>query len=491
MAKKFDIQYYFSEGFHSIFTHGFMSFAAVCMIVACLLIMGSFTLVAVNLDNMLGDLEAENEFLAYVDESYTEEQARDIKSQIEAIPNVSQVTFVTRAEAMDDFRAGRENNELLADLPDEVLRDRFRIHVQDIKQLKATSEQVQKITGVADVNAAYDIAQGFVLVRNIATGVAAVLVAMLAVKDYYADYCRPVIIGDLRMFEHGLKVVGGDVPHYVIDDLSQCDWSKGYPVLDLKDQDPDQVVYGEANAYCGAGDLKQLDTAIELCKAGKIEGIVFGPLHKGAMKMAGMHYESEHTYFAHAFDLKTPFCEVNMMDDLMTVRTTSHVPISEVSGMITESSLREAIELGEITGESLGHKPRIAVAALNPHCGEFGLCGREEVDVIQPTIEKVVKETGWNVTGPYSADTLFISALKGDFDVVVTMYHDQGQIALKLVGFQRCITVAGGQPYPIATCAHGTAFDKVGKASVTTDSFERAVRTTAQMALAKRTKANG
>lgn len=147
MAKKFDIQYYFSEGFHSIFTHGFMSFAAVCMIVACLLIMGSFTLVAVNLDNMLGDLEAENEFLAYVDESYTEEQARDIKSQIEAIPNVSQVTFVTRAEAMDDFRAGRENNELLADLPDEVLRDRFRIHVQDIKQLKATSEQVQKITG--------------------------------------------------------------------------------------------------------------------------------------------------------------------------------------------------------------------------------------------------------------------------------------------------------------------------------------------------------
>ena len=202
-----------------------------------------------------------------------------------------------------------------------------------------------------------------VLLGNSA-GVGPELVAMLAVKDYYADYCRPVIIGDLRMFEHGLKVVGGDVPHYVIDDLSQCDWSKGYPVLDLKDQDPSQVVYGEANAYCGAGDLKQLDTAIDLCKAGKIEGFVFGPLHKGAMKMAGMHYESEHTYFAHAFNLTTPFCEVNMMDDLMTVRTTSHVPISEVSSMITEKNLREAIELGEITGESLGHKPRIAVAAL-------------------------------------------------------------------------------------------------------------------------------
>ena len=326
-----------------------------------------------------------------------------------------------------------------------------------------------------------------VLLGNSA-GVGPELVAKLAVSNYYADYCRPVIIGDLRMFEHGLKVVGGDVPHYVISDLSECDWERGYPVLDLKDQDPEQVVYGEANAYCGASDLLQLDTAIELCKAGKIEGFVFGPFHKGAMKMAGLHDESEHTYLAHAFNLTTPFCEVNMMDDLMTVRTTSHIPISDVRANITEQNLREAIELGEITGESFGHKPRIAVAALNPHCGEFGLCGREEVDVIKPTIEKVVKETGWNVSGPYSADTLFISALAGDFDVVVTMYHDQGQIALKLVGFQRCITVAGGQPYPIATCAHGTAFDKVGKATATTDSFERAVKAVSRMAIAKRAK---
>ena len=216
-----------------------------------------------------------------------------------------------------------------------------------------------------------------VLLGNSA-GVGPELVAKLAVSNYYADYCRPVIIGDLRMFEHGLKVVGGDVPHYVISDLSECDWERGYPVLDLKDQDPEQVVYGEANAYCGASDLQQLDTAIELCKAGKIEGFVFGPFHKGAMKMAGLHDESEHTYLAHAFNLTTPFCEVNMMDDLMTVRTTSHIPISDVSANITEENLREAIELGEITGESFGHKPRIAVAALNPHCGEFGQAHHRE-----------------------------------------------------------------------------------------------------------------
>lgn len=185
MAKRFDIGYYCSEGIHSIFTHGFMSFAAVCMIVACLLIMGSFSLVAVNLDNMLGDLEAENEFLAYIDETYTEDQAKALQSQIEAIPNVAEVTFVSRDEALEDFKAGRQDNPLLNDLDGEVLRDRYRIHVDDIELLEQTVKQVEQVQGVADTNAAYEIAQGFVTVRNIAAGVAIVLVSILAVVSLF------------------------------------------------------------------------------------------------------------------------------------------------------------------------------------------------------------------------------------------------------------------------------------------------------------------
>lgn len=183
--RRFDAGYYFSEGFHSIFTHGFMSFAAVCMIVACLLIMGSFSLVAVNLDHTLGDLEKENEFLAYVDDSYSEEDARALQTKLEAIPNVAQVTFVTRAEALDEFKAGREENPLLDDLPATVLRDRYRIHVDDIEQLKETSDQVAQVEGIADISVAYEIAQGFVLVRNIATGVAVVLIAILVVVSLF------------------------------------------------------------------------------------------------------------------------------------------------------------------------------------------------------------------------------------------------------------------------------------------------------------------
>ena len=185
MAKRFDFKYYCSEGFHSIFTHGFMSFAAVCMIVACLLIMGSFSLVAVNLNHMLGDLEDENLFLAYIDETYTEEESRALQPEIEAVSNVATVTFVTKAEAMDNWRAGREDNPLLASLPDEVLRDRFEIHVDDIELMGQTVDQVEQITGVADTRAEMEIAQGFVMVRNIAAGVAAVLVAMLAVVSLF------------------------------------------------------------------------------------------------------------------------------------------------------------------------------------------------------------------------------------------------------------------------------------------------------------------
>ena len=185
MARKFDAGYYVSEGFRSIFTHGFMSFAAVCMTVACLLIMGSFSLLAVNLDNMLGNLEAKNEFLAYIDEGYTEQQARALQPALELLDHVAQVTFVTRQEALDHFLNGRESNNLLESLPAEVLRDRYRIHVDDIQQLSAAVKAVEQVGGVAKVTAALEIARGFVLVRNIATGVALVLVGILLVVSLF------------------------------------------------------------------------------------------------------------------------------------------------------------------------------------------------------------------------------------------------------------------------------------------------------------------
>jgi cell division transport system permease protein len=180
-----NLGYHLKEGFRSIFTHGLMSFAAVSMIVACLLIMGSFSLVAVNLNHMLGDLEQQNEFLAYIDESLPEDQSRTLQPEIESIPNVASVTFVSREQAMEEFMKGREDIELFQELPPEVLRDRFRIHVTDLGQMDQTVEQVKQVQGVADVRAELAIARGFITVRNIAGAVALILIAILLIISLF------------------------------------------------------------------------------------------------------------------------------------------------------------------------------------------------------------------------------------------------------------------------------------------------------------------
>lgn len=188
MSRKFNAGYYVSEGFHSIFTHGFMSFAAVCMIVACLIIMGSFTLLAVNLDNTLGDWESENEMLVYIDDSLTQDQARALQPTLAGVDNVAQLTFVTKEQAAAAFKAKHENTtQVLNDLPDEALRDRYRVHVVDIERMAQTQAALEAVPGVGkgNVRAAIEIADGFVMVRNIATGVAMVLIGILLVISLF------------------------------------------------------------------------------------------------------------------------------------------------------------------------------------------------------------------------------------------------------------------------------------------------------------------
>ena len=186
MTKRFDIGYHLSEGFKAIFTHGFMSFAVVCMIVACLIIMGTFSLVAINLDNMLGELERDNEFLAYIDESLTEEQARALEKSIKAIPNVADATFVTRETALEEYVADMDlNRELYEDLPDDTLRHRYEIRVLDIEKMEETVEAVRGVSGVAKVQAALEVAKGFVTVRNVSTAIAGILVAILLLVSLF------------------------------------------------------------------------------------------------------------------------------------------------------------------------------------------------------------------------------------------------------------------------------------------------------------------
>ena len=185
MRKQINLGYFAAEGARSIISHGLMSFAAVCMIMACLIIMGSFSLVALNADKMLGQLESENEFLAYIEEGYTDEQIAALEKKIEAVPNVSKVTFISKEEAKATYLQGREDDGLYASLPDDVFRDRFSIHVADLTQFSQTVDAVTKLDGVANYRAESEIADGFVMVRNVASALATILVVILVVISLF------------------------------------------------------------------------------------------------------------------------------------------------------------------------------------------------------------------------------------------------------------------------------------------------------------------
>lgn len=314
-------------------------------------------------------------------------------------------------------------------------------------------------------------------------GVGPEIVAKLTVNRFFDDYCRPVLIGDRRILDRALGIIGGKIDVKEINDISEATWDGGvYPMFNRKNLDPADAPIGKLTVAAGSANLDMLTFGVKLWREKAIEGFCFAPLNKAGMKEAGCPFESEHHLLAHEFNHTAPFGEINVLGDLWTTRTTSHIPIKEVSNHITVDSIMRAITLANVSLKNSGiAKPRLALAALNPHAGENGLCGREEIDVIKPAIEKA-RSQGIDANGPFPSDILFIRAFNGDFDAVVTMYHDQGQIALKLKGFDQGITIAGGLPAPIVTCAHGTAYDIAGKGIVKTSAFENAVKMASRMA---------
>ncbi len=321
-----------------------------------------------------------------------------------------------------------------------------------------------------------------------AAGVGPELIAKIIADGFLMEECRPIILADKRVLELGMKQAGVSFSRHEIAKASEADFSKGAQIIDAGDLDPASLRMSEVNISSGKATGDAIIKAIGMCLKGEIEGFVFAPFNKTSLKKAGFEFESEHYMFAHHFGVATPFGEVNVLGDLMTSRVTSHIPLKEVSDRLTKERILRAIHLLDSTLKMYGiAKPRLGVAGLNPHNGENGTCGREEIDVIKPAVEEARKQ-GIDAVGPYPSDILFIRAFNGEFNAAVTMYHDQGQIALKLKGFDYGITVAGGMPYPIATPAHGTAYDIAGKNIAKTEAMKNAVRMVVRMANTNRAK---
>src|SRR5260370_10168987 len=200
------------------------------------------------------------------------------------------------------------------------------------------------------------------------------------------------------------------------------------------------------------------------------------------MRLARPAYDDEIAFSAEVVGLEGAASEFNILDKLWNARVTSHVPLAEVPARLTKERLSGALRLRGACMRSAGFpRPSIAVAGLNPHAGDGGNFGREEIEVIAPVVE-AGKRDGICVEGPFPADTVFLRAKSGAFDAVLTMYHDQGQIAMKLLGFDRGVTLIGGFPFPICTPAHGTAYDIAGRGIANAGAAEQAFLLAARIA---------
>src|SRR6202163_4819756 len=318
-------------------------------------------------------------------------------------------------------------------------------------------------------------------------GISPELAAKLLASPAIRDEAELVIFGDGRVLEAGAKVAGSSLDIDVFSSADELRSYRGKPVLlDLKNLDPASVAPAKATASGGKFAIQNFRAALQYAGAGKAAAVFFTPFNKHAMRLAEPSYDDEINFVRDALKHAGAASEFNVLGGLWNARVTSHIPLSKVAASITQEAILRALALTAASMRRAGFaKPRIAVAALNPHAGDGGNFGREEIDIIEPAIN-AGKAEGIAAEGPFPADTVFLRTKDGAFDAVLTMYHDQGQIAMKLMGFDRGVTLLGGFPFPICTPAHGTAYDIAGQGIASIGATRAAVLLAAEMANARR-----
>jgi 4-hydroxythreonine-4-phosphate dehydrogenase len=323
--------------------------------------------------------------------------------------------------------------------------------------------------------------QRIAIVPGDPSGIGPELVAKLLTQDGVKDAADILLVGDAHLWQRGAEQADTELELTTIDEDQTAHFT-GCAHLDMQTIDPKDVEIAKVTVASGTTALRCLDKAMDLAVAGHVDGILFAPFNKAAMTSAGLNADDEHRYMARYLGFKGYHSEINVLDDLMTTRVTSHIGLKDVAANISEQGILRAVKLADQTLQRAGNtRPSIAVAALNPHAGDNGKFGREEIDIIEPAIRSCQSKQ-MNVSGPWPSDTVFLKAKRGEVDAVVTMYHDQGQIAIKLLGFERGVTVAGGLPLPIATPAHGTAFDIAGQNKANVSAIRQAFNLLLRMA---------
>lgn len=261
------------------------------------------------------------------------------------------------------------------------------------------------------------------------------------------ECCRPLAVGDAAILEKAAALVGGALSLHPISCASEARFDPSTPdVLDLRNVDLALLQPGQVSAAAGQASVEYIQRAVELARASQADAIATGPINKAALKAAGIPYIG-HTELLAALLGEERVTTMLATEGLRVVHVTRYVPMAEMAALITRERVLETIRLTHLGMRQMGiASPQLAVAALNPHGGDDGLIGREEIEAIAPAVEAAHAE-GIEATGPIPADSVFFRAIRGEFDVVVAMYHDQGHIPIKTHGFERSVTGDVGVAY--------------------------------------------
>jgi 4-phospho-D-threonate 3-dehydrogenase / 4-phospho-D-erythronate 3-dehydrogenase len=300
------------------------------------------------------------------------------------------------------------------------------------------------------------------------------------------EKARPLVIGDRRILARAAAWIGQSSPTFeIVEEPTAGMYEAGtIPLLDLGNASPEAIPPGQVNAAAGRAAVEAVFRACDLALEGVVDGIVTAPLNKEAMHKAGFHYPGHTELLAK----RTGAERISMLlvgPNLRVVHVSTHVSLVEAIRRVQTPRVLEVIELAYRSCQSLGvANPRIAVAGLNPHASENGLFGNQEAEQVQPAIEQA-RARGWIVSDPQPPDTVFLRAVKGEFDIVVAMYHDQGHIPMKLLAFDSGVNVSIGLPIIRTSVDHGTAFDIAGKGIASEESLLAAVDVAVQMVAAQ------
>ncbi len=332
---------------------------------------------------------------------------------------------------------------------------------------------------------AHDARPVIALAMGDPAGISPELTAKAVALDDVRAKARLIVVGDRRVFDEGARIAGRKPEvKTVVPDASLEPGDDVF--VDLGHLDPASAARGHASERGGQFALANYRYALTLARDGRADAVCFTPFNKKAMRLARPGYDDEIAFSAEVVGLKTDASEFNVLDKLWNARVTSHISLADVPSRLTRERVHRALTLTDACMRAAGFQvPRIAVAGLNPHAGDGGNFGREEIDVIAPAVE-AGRRDGIAVEGPFPADTVFLRAKSGMFDAVLTMYHDQGQIAMKLMGFDRGVTLLGGFPFPICTPAHGTAYDIAGQGIASVGATRAALLLAAEMAIRRR-----